>query len=208
MMVSPSSSGYELLFASLDPTADAAAAKYEDLRLRITKILCWKGCPESRADSLADETIDRIADKLSKGEIIQNINSYAAGVVRFVYLEYSRKNKIDAVGDDLPEVSVQPDISILKDDEDERLACLRKCLWEVAPGDTDRRLIIGYYDSEQNEKNKDNRKHLAKTLGMTVNTLKVRACRLRAKLERCINDCVAAVTKTSDSDTINRGGNS
>jgi hypothetical protein len=199
MPTSPTTTGLALLLSSLDPDAESAAEKYEILRLKINKVLCWKGCPESRSDELADDVLDRICQKLQGGEIINNLNSYAAGVVRFVFLEYTRKNIVDSVGDDLPEVPVAPDVSNF-DDEDGRMTCLRTCLAKVVPAQADRDLIVRYYDSQPLEKNKTNRKALAASLGLTANALKVRACRLRARLEQCINEC-SHVTKVPFRDT-------
>lgn len=199
---------FELLLNRLDGDALEAAEKYEILRQKLVKSLAWKGCPESQADALADEALDRVAAKLAQGEAIQNLNAYAAEVLRFVWLEHSRKRKEDAVGDEkMPESSVAPDIEILQD-PDLRLRCLRKCLAETVPNDDDRTLIIGYYDADAGEKNKDTRKNLAEKLGLTMTTLKVKACRIRERLERCINECVArlAVTNRAISDTTNRGG--
>jgi len=182
-----------------------AAEKYEELRLKLVKILSWKGCPDTEADALADTTLDRVADKLVKGEQIQNLNAYASEVLRFVWLEHSRKHKEDAAGDDLPEIEVQPNIEILND-PDLRMRCLRKCMAEVVSDPSDKILIVGYYDAEAGEKNKDTRKNLAEKLGLTMTTLKVKACRLRNRLEKCINECVEKlnVTKTSASDTYKR----
>lgn len=198
---------FEHLLVRLDADQTQAAEKYEQLRQKLVKCLTWKGCPESEADTLADTTLDRVAFKLTQGEVIQNINAYACEVLRYVWLEFNRKRKEDAAGDELPEVAVQPEIEIFND-PDLRLRCLRKCLAEVVPDEKDKILIIGYYDTEAGEKNKDNRKNLAEKLGLKMNALKVKACRLRERLEKCINDCVArlSVTKNSFSDTNNQGG--
>jgi DNA-directed RNA polymerase specialized sigma24 family protein len=200
MLSTPTVTSFQLLLSRLDSEPEQAAVKYEELRLRITKILQWKGCPESRAEALADTTIDRIAKKLGDGENIENLNAYAAGVVRFVWLEYCRTEVGDTV-DELPETAVQPDLAVF-DDVDERVGCLRKCLIEIAPADADRRLIVGYYDTESNEKNKDVRKMLAESLGLSMSALRVRACRLRARLEMCINDCIGGVTDRGKNDTL------
>jgi DNA-directed RNA polymerase specialized sigma24 family protein len=203
MMSTPTTSAFDHLLVRLDREPAAASVKYEELRQRITKILHWKGCPESESDALADLTLDRIAEKLAAGTEIDNLNAYAAGVIRFIWLEHSRRYREDAAGDDLPETAVEPEIGIFED-ADERLGCLRKCLGEVAKTDDDRRLIIGYYDTEQGGKNKDIRKNLADTFGISVSTLKVRACRLRAALEACINGCMARVTNSAKNDTDKR----
>jgi len=191
---------FQLLLATLHTDEAVAAEKYEMLRYKLTNLLTWRGCSESDADELADRTLDRVAVKIAEGERVENVAAYAGSVARFIWLEYSRKKKEDAVGDDLPEVAVAPDFPVLED-RDVRVECLRDCMAETVPNPTDRKIIIGYYDTEANEKNKHARKRLAESLGMTMNAMKVRACRLRDRLERCINDCVARVTKHDGSRT-------
>jgi hypothetical protein len=59
-------------------------------------------------------------------------------------------------------------------------------------------LIIGYYDLKTGEKNKDHRKNLAQKLNLTMTTLKVKACRIRERLEKCINECVTKLSKQAE----------
>jgi len=88
----------------------------------------WKGCPESEADTLADRALDRVAAKIAQGEKIRSMNAYACEVLRFVWLEHLRQRRETiAVGGEMPENAVAPDIEILRD-PDLRLRCLRKCL--------------------------------------------------------------------------------
>ncbi len=189
-----------MLLAALDADEVLAAEKYGTLRYKLVNLLTWKGCSNSDADELADRTLDRVAAKIAEGEKVENISAYAASVARFILLEHNRKKREDAAGDDLPEVAVGPAIEILAD-RDERMDCLRDCMASTVPSSTDQRIIVGYYDSEANEKNKHARKRLAESLGMSIGALKVKACRLRDKLERCINDCVDRVTKNAKTDT-------
>lgn len=180
---------FGLLLVRLDADESVAAGKYEELRLKLVKFFVWqRNCAESEADALADETLDRVSAKLARKIEINNINAYALEVSRFVWLEFSRKKKEDAYGDDLPEIAVAPDFP---EEPNARLLCLKKCLAEISKHDSDRHLIIGYYSAETGEKNKIQRKNLAEKLGLTMNTLKVKACRLRERLERCVNDCAA-----------------
>lgn len=181
------SNAFELFLARLDPDSLQAADKYEELRLKLTKFFVWRGCPESQADPLADETLDRVAAKLAQGVEIQSLKAFACETGRYVWLEYRRKYKEDNFGDDTPEIAVEPQ---LPDDPDLRIACLRSCLVEITNDENDRVLILGYYDTENVEKIKDQRKSLAEKLGLTANTLKVKASRLRDRLEKCINECV------------------
>ena len=187
-------SSFQLLLDRLDNDP----SRYEELRLKIAHLLKWRGCPESHADELVDLTFDRVASKLATGEEIENIGAYAAGVARFIWLEHSRKNKTEAVGDDLPETPVEPDLIL--DDPDARLRCLRRCV-ATKLSDEDKHLVVNYYDTEAYEMTKNARRRLADSLGLTLNALKVRACRLRMKLENCINDCVAGVTHSSQTGT-------
>ncbi len=178
---------FQLLLARLDADEASAAAKYEELRLKLSKFFVWKGCPESNSDTLADGTLDRVAAKLAQGTEIKSIKAYTCETGRYIWLEYRRKNKEDNFGEETPEIPVFPDFP---EDPDVRIACLRSCLVEVSSNDSDRMLILGYYDTENVAKIKDQRKTLAEKLGLTANTLKVKASRLRDRLEKCINDCV------------------
>jgi len=186
-MATLTATAFELLLARLNADPSKAAELYEELRLKLTKRFVWKGCLESQADALSDETLDRVAAKLAQGIEVKSLNAYACEVSRFVWLEYQRKNKEEGVGDNLPDVAAPVEFF---DEPNERYTCLKKCLPEVASDEADRQLIIGYYDVPAGEKNKDWRKDLAERLGLTMNTLKVKACRLRDRLEKCINECV------------------
>lgn len=178
---------FGLLMTRLGANQANAAGQYEELRLKLVKSFIWKrDCAESEADALADETLDRVSAKLAQQIEINNVNAYALEVSRFVWLEHLRKKKETAYGDDLPAIAVAPETI---EASDSRLECLRKCLAEISKTDADRHLIIGYYSADDGEKNKIQRRNLAEKLGLTMNTLKVKACRLRERLERCINDC-------------------
>jgi hypothetical protein len=50
-------------------------------------------------------------------------------------------------------------------------------------------LIIEYYQGERGTKIK-NRKGLVERLGIPVNTLRMRALRLRERIRACVEDCV------------------
>lgn len=187
-MATLTATAFSILLARLHPGDESLAAeKYEELRLKLVKCFVWKGCAQASADELADETLDRVAAKLSQETEIQNLTAYACEVARFVWLEFCRKRKEDFYGDGVPEIAVQPQI---EDEPDLRLSCLKSCLAEVASNENDHTLIVGYYSADAGEKNKDTRKQLAEKLGLTATALKVKACRLRERLEKCVNQCV------------------
>ncbi len=80
------------------------------------------------------------------------------------------------------------------------MKCLQRCL-ATKFTEEDKHLVVGYYDTEASEKAKSARKRLAESFGLTLNAFKVRACRLRTRLEACINDCVAGVTNSGSPHT-------
>jgi DNA-directed RNA polymerase specialized sigma24 family protein len=74
------------------------------------------------------------------------------------------------------------------DDDSERgIECLRQCLAQLAP--ENRQLILNYYDGEKGQKIK-NRKGLTNLFGIPANTLRMRALRLRERLQLCAQDCL------------------
>ena len=178
---------FALLLERLDADEDKAAAKYEELRLKLVKCFVWRGCAAANADTLADGTIDRVAAKLAQSIEVQNITAYAVEVSRYVWLEFKRKHKEDGFDNELPTIADTLDFA---DEPDTLISCLQSCLSEITTDNNDRLLILGYYDADENEKNKQHRKNLAEKLGLTMNTLKVKACRLRVRLEKCIKECI------------------
>lgn len=178
---------FDSLLGRLHDDPEAAGELFEDLRLKLYKFFMWRGTPELRADELADEVMNRVAVKLSEGIVIENLNAYAGQVARFVFLESTRNDGKEISDETLSEIAVESDTVDTKDD---RLPCLRKCLNETSDSGKERELVLGYYGRGGNGKIKERRKQLAKEFGLTRNALKVRACRARARLERCIVRCL------------------
>jgi DNA-directed RNA polymerase specialized sigma24 family protein len=76
-----------------------------------------------------------------------------------------------------------------KANREKLMSCLDQCTEKLEQ--TNRELIIQYYFGEQRVKI-ENRRALAAKLGVTVNALSIRACRIRDKLESCVGRCVGA----------------
>jgi len=87
--------------------------------------------------------------------------------------------------DDTPEAltsAATPD-----DDSESGIDCLRECLAQLSP--ENRQLILNYYDGEKGQKIK-NRKGLKELFGIPANTLRMRALRLRERLQLCAQNCL------------------
>jgi DNA-directed RNA polymerase specialized sigma24 family protein len=77
------------------------------------------------------------------------------------------------------------------EEEDERLRCLRGCMAELT--DEQQTLLTEYYTGEGGSRIR-NRKKLAKRLDIAMNALRIRAYRLRSRLEDCVRDCTSTKT--------------
>jgi DNA-directed RNA polymerase specialized sigma24 family protein len=179
------------LLSRLDPDTTRAWERYADIRLRLTKFFEWNHC--LAPEDLADEVLDRVAAK-PDSEKIRKVEKYSCGVARFVCQEDQRRKQHviyseDLLGgeDGLPDAHDQPEEIVERLDEERRLACLRKCLAALTPGD--RELAIRYYSAEE-QKQMILRRELARKAGLTLGALRVRMTRLRARLEPCVKGCL------------------
>ena len=73
-------------------------------------------------------------------------------------------------------------------EEDPLTHCFDMCLQQIATRSRD--LIYQYYCGEQQEKIRA-RKELATHLGIPLNALRIRAFRIRTKLEALVRECMA-----------------
>jgi DNA-directed RNA polymerase specialized sigma24 family protein len=183
---------FEGLLQRLDPDRERAGHLYENLRRKLIKFFEWNSC--FPAEDLADETLDRVAQKLGE-ETIHDLPAFAAGVAKRVRQE-AHKRAVRMVhvpdlpgkenffaGAKNPEEEIQD-----KMDGDHRSRCLHICVQRLP--DRDRELFLSYYHATG--EHTQYRLKLAKTLGLTIGTLRVRINRLRDELERCTRRCVAS----------------
>ena len=176
-------SNFDKLLAWLNEDRDLAAEKYETIRLRLTKIFYARGCRE--AEELADDTIERVTKKVDS--VAENYEGdpalYFYGVAKNVFLEQTRK----PVANELPpNLQNEPDEST-PDELEARDRCLEKCLKKLSEEES--KFILKYYKSEKAQKI-ENRKKMMQKLDITVEALRVRAFRIREKLQKCVFQCI------------------
>ena len=183
------------LLALFDFDPERAAERYEFIRMGLIKYFESRGC--ASAVDLADETIDRVTRKVSEGASVPSdaLVSYFYGFARNILKENSRRpDKRSVALDDLP-LSKHPahepvKLDLWKQEKitlEQRLECLEVCLQEFPP--ETQNLIISYYEGELGAKI-DHRKLIAATLGISINNLRIRAHRIREKLEICLFECL------------------
>jgi len=174
---------FDKLLVALGGDRDSAAQKYLEIRSNLVRFFEWRGC--SFPEDHADETINRIAKRVMEGEEILNYSGYAVGVARLLLLEINKGRQREQLA--LAEIGQASEAYEEKDDGEHRLVCLRSCLETLT---TDNRaLILQYYQGEKGEKIQ-NRKKLMDQLGIPVNTLRMRALRVRERLQSCVEECV------------------
>lgn len=187
---------FDKLLAQFDSDPDRAGEKYEQIRVGIIKFFECRG--SAFPHDLADETINRVARKILEGADIQeaNFSAYFYGVARNVFKEHLRSPDMNfAPIDALPrrQHPAEDPVQLIERRRVQReierqLECLEACI-ENLPAAA-RKLVISYYELEKGAKI-EYRKQLAEALGLSTNSLRIRVHRLREKLERCVEDCLA-----------------
>ena len=175
---------FDRLLIALGGDRDSGSEKYLEIRSNLTRFFEWRGC--SFPEDHADETFNRIARKVDEGEQILNPAGYAMGVARLLLLELMKSRQREQTA--LNEIGTASDVYVPADNGEDRLDCLRSCLQTLSPDN--RELILQYYQGEKGEKIQ-NRKKLLEQLGVPVNTLRMRALRLREKLQSCVEECLS-----------------
>ena len=178
--------GLERLLDHLHADRDTAGRSYEQLRRRLVRFFEGRRC--AFPDEHTDETLNRVARKLDAGETIQDVTTYVIGVARMVVKEVARAASKDAAMQAAlrapDHVSPHPDPASVESSR--LLDCLHACLDRLLPPDRD--LIVQYYQNEKSAKI-HSRKDLATKLGVEMNALRLRAFRIRAGLEACVERC-------------------
>ena len=176
------------LLLRLDADSAVAWGKYRSLHSRLTKFFEWNQCPSP--EELAEDVLDRVARK-PENEEIRDVSEFVIGVARNVLREaYKKSRRVshieDTVGgeESLAEGRDREDEIVSGLDHQNRLEALRTCLDGLKPAD--RSLALDYYSAEE-EKQKVHRQKLATAAGLTMIALRVRANRLRERLEKCVS---------------------
>jgi len=187
------SASLDSLLAQLGPDRESAARAYLDLRRALFIFFATRGA--ASPDEMTDETINRVARRLSEGERIttESPSNYFYGVARNVWRESLAKgNVLIPLSNDASAGSAQAtpyDLLLSAGERIEteiRQECLEKCLARLDP--EDRKLIMSYYQFSGGEKI-ENRRRLATQLGLSSNTLRQKVARLRGRLAECVTIC-------------------
>ncbi len=176
----------------LDGGAPSSGHRYLGIRDRLVVYFDRKNClfPEE----LADETLNRVTRRLEEEGAIESDSPlhYCYIIARFVFLNSLRSQQRQQHWND--QAPAMPDSSEEKQEQERRSDCLARCMLNLET--EDRELIIDYYRGERRAKI-ESRKAMAEKLEVTMNTLSIRACRIRGKLGRCMRSCLRSGNERS-----------
>lgn len=135
---------FDKLLGWLDADRDVAGKKYESIRLRLIKIFYARGCHS--AEELADETIDRVTEKINT--LLESYRGdpalYFYSVAKKILLEFMRKPKNKELSPALAHKETG------NEGVEIHYECLDKCLQSLMP--EQRKFIMDYYQGEKRAK--------------------------------------------------------
>ncbi|HEV7681757.1 MAG TPA: hypothetical protein VGO68_06520 [Pyrinomonadaceae bacterium] len=175
----------EKLLASFSANHEEAARSYELARSKLIRYFDRRAV--ASPEHLADEVLDRAMRRIDEGKQISNLMAYLYKIASNIVFETlkeeeKRRQAVNA----LPSTS-----SSIKDDEDNpRQNCFDKCLERLL--EKERSLILDYYQ-EVGRVKIEHHKKMAARLGIPLNALRIRAHRIRVRLEACIRTCLEQV---------------
>jgi DNA-directed RNA polymerase specialized sigma24 family protein len=171
---------FERLLQWFGPDRDASAKKYVDSHERLTRFFHFKGC--NRPEDLADEVMNRVA---SKPPTLRQGSDHIAVLLGFAYnvlREYWRER--ERSGEETDQAA-PPGIDESTPNE-MRAGCLDRCL-AMLPED-EKQFLLEYHEYEPGAKI-GHRKAMARGQRMTLNALRLKACRLKCAVGDCVERC-------------------
>jgi len=190
----PPTAGDKLL-RFFDTNPSIAAEKLLRCRQKLIRRFAAERCRD--AEDLADETLRRVLQALDRDvkQLTTTIEAFISGFATNVLHETHRRSDLKEVSLDELAAEQEPrsisleELELALSQDDDLWGCLSECLNTL--NQVDRKTLIRYYNSELDEKLKDVRERMALLLGLTNAQLRKRTFKLRAQLEKCIQDCLA-----------------
>ena len=172
------------LLLRLDSDRERAGERFEKLRHNLLQFFGYEGC--AFPDRWADETLDRLAKRLSDGSAVEDVGAFTRGISKMVLREARamelREWQVEPLRQPDSRVELERDAS-----------CLDGCLKKLPP---DYLALVEQYYFSASKSQAEARSALSRELGITQEALRSRALRIRKQLERCMEDC-----RSSEADT-------
>jgi DNA-directed RNA polymerase specialized sigma24 family protein len=157
---------------------EEAGRKYQDIHRCLTAIFIRRGYAD--AEEMADEVIDRVIRRVARDNSFDGDDRipYFVRAAHNLHVERQRK-KPPILQPTPPHTDSDPELEDL---------CLEQCLRHLEPDQRD--LILRYYQDDKRAKIQC-RKRLAEEIGLTIEDLRLKIHRIKARLRPCLKDCLA-----------------
>ncbi len=178
---------FDSLLSWLSPEADEAAVLYEKIRRGLIRFFRFRGCFD--AESLTDETFNRVAKKVATTEFDANFDKqpYFYSFARRIFLEdYAKRRKQESKKEEI-KIHISRHLKSLENEKNPPVECLSNCLAKESPQTSN--LLLEYYGGVKGEK-RQLRKTLAKEQNINLELLHTRVSRLKSGLRNCIKNCL------------------
>ena len=177
---------FENFLGHLSPNREQAGVRYEQLRRRLTSLFVYRRC--ASPEELADETLDRVAQKLDKTPPATG-QPDPAGLVFGIAWNVARESFHVRQPVPLPDGCDPLDPSPPVDEphaRDRKEDCLEECLQRLSTAD--RTLLLTYFEKEKRARI-EHRSRLAEQLHISPNALRLRVHRMTVSVRDCTYDC-------------------
>lgn len=179
MPKSLTSEALEKLLDAFSDDKSAAAAAYAELRDSLVRFFELKGI--SDADQAADETLDRVPERINPNTKKKDVKFIAFSIAKFVFLETIRKEqKQKAAANGYYEKRAAPRLPGETDGFEPLLDCFKSLY------DRERALLLEYFADLPPDQLAAHRQRMADREQMDLNALRNRISRLRRRLEECL----------------------
>lgn len=190
--------GFELLLKAVRRPGREASEDYQRIRNKLCRFFGAYAVVDP--DELADESIDRVAQKLGSGTVLDlTSDSYFLTVARFVLLEHRRKHLNRAVSLDDEDTHYEPSYDPVEEAErtNERikreigLDAVAACRSKLSDEEIE---ILDTYNGGSGREKIDRRNALAAKLGKTKEALIVAVSRINTKIKNCVKQKLGGET--------------
>ncbi len=177
---------FDAFLGWLSPDRDDAAVKYEQIRRNLIKFFDFKGC--DRSEILADETINRVTERVFRAETSGETFSpqFVYGVAKLIFLEYCTEPKRFVSDKEFESSNLSVSETEFFTDDAEN--CMKFCLKELKQNDSE--LVVAYFSVNKKTKLAE-REEICKKNAESMNALRVRISRIRQKLQKCQKNCLS-----------------
>ncbi len=162
---------------SSDPAA--AGDAFQKLRESLNRYFTVKG--DSAPETATDETLDRVARKISEGTAIEDMTKYGFAAARFVYLERLRLEQKQTTA---AKTFYEAHEARAKGEERDDFALMRECFGEMS--EADRQILRNYFADLPSAELVVRRQDLIDEQQITLNQMRLKIFRLRKRLQNCV----------------------